>query len=354
MSGYLLDDYKATSYDSIDCGAQRSPSFIIVLCRTLVDLFLCVAYIAASVGMVISNKYTVHPDRFPFPVVLTTMHMTAALLLGCALYMVAPRLFPSAPALMYGSEVDSRPKYRWYVVCAFLPVGLCGTLSIVCGTAAYMFAPISFLQILKAGNIVSVYLLMLLFGLESLQLKHAIVLVFVFSCVSFATYPGVFAQRLGLALQIASGFCQSLQVVLTNRLMSLANGPRVDPMTMVLFTAPVMLICLVPLNIVFFDANILQKARAVQPLLLANLCLALTLQIISTLTVRRVAASGHALASMLKDVSIMAIAACVIQETISNEQLYGFVGSIVGISLYSAMKLFPRVVRGGAAQKLPA
>lgn len=354
MAGYLLDDYKGTSYDSIDYGAPRQPSLLLSLCRNLVDLILCVAYVAASVGMVISNKYIMHPDRFPFPVVLTTMHMTASLLLGCLLYMVAPRLFPSAPAMLYGSDIDSRPRYRWYIVSAFAPIGLCGTLSIVCGTAAYMFAPISFLQIVKAGNIVCVYLLMLLFGLESFRVNHALVLVLVASCVSFATYRGVFSQRLGLALQIASGACQSLQVVLTNRLMSLANGPRVDPMTMVLFTAPVMLFCLVPLNMVFFESTVLQRMRAMQPLLLANVTLALTLQIISTLTVRRVAASGHALASMLKDVSIMTIAACVIQETISTEQLYGFVGSVIGVSLYSTMKLLPRGERGDANQKLPA
>lgn len=331
------------SYGSNPTKSPTTPSTAQMFHKVLKCVSLAALYIMASSGMIIYNKYLLHDDRFPYPVALTTMHMAAALLLGSALYRVEPGFFPSASALFDSStDLESQRRGMANVFLTFAPIGLCGAVAIVCGNAAYQFASVSFLQMIKEGNIVCIYAMMLLFGLDTFKLTHALILIFVAASASYATSGAIFFTWHGLLLQLLSGLGQSMQVVLTNRLMSRSNGLKIDAMTMVLCTAPVMLLALLPLNVFYWHSEIPARLITHSRALLANVALALALQIISTMTVREISATGHALASLLKDIAIVCGAAMILHEVISNTQFLGFTLSVIGIFVYSSLKICPQ------------
>eukprot|EP00971_Amphidinium_carterae_P195111 3871830-Amphidinium_carterae.1 len=109
--------------------------------------------------------------------------------------------------------------------------------------------------------------------------------------------------------------------------MSRQSGPRLDPMTTVLCTAPMMLLYLVPASLLVSDSSVLVQAREWWPFLLANMGLAFLLQIASNVTIRGLSATGHALASVMKDVCIVASAGLIMHENLSLMQIVGFIST---------------------------
>jgi len=329
-------------------------------------------YIGASASMILFNKYLMRADRFPFPTCLTTMHMLGSLALSCTLLVLAPGLFPSA-SVMFSSKKDetlpyrsgdeglalaagSRDGLRLYQVAAvllpFAPIACCGMVSLVASNWAYRYASVAFLQMIKESHIVFVYSLMVLFGLESLSTKNVVILGFVALSSTMAVFGDVAMSLTGLGLQILAGFSGSMQIVLTNRMMAVGNA-KVDPMTMVLCVAPVMLVGLVPANFMFWDPRVPERIAEWHPYLMCSIVMAFGLQVITAAVIRTLSGTGHALCSVLKDLAIVFAASRAMGETLSAMQLCGFLGSLFGIGAYSSLKLLAAQSSGAAAVQPP-
>jgi len=308
---------------------------------------LGIVYIGLSASMILFNKALMHEHRFPFPVFLTTLHMVGALGMSLLMRQLAPALFPSAarvfnepPELDDTENVDT-PRRIMAALRPFCAIAFCGSMSLVTSNWAYRVAPVSFLQMVKESHIIIVYTLMVLFGLDTLRFKSTMTLVFVAICSMVAVSAQVSLSIPGLVLQTVCGVFGSLQLVLTNMMMSRSGRGKIDPMTMVLCTAPVMLAFLVPANYLFWDPRIIERLHLLWQYILCNMALAFTLQVTIAVTVRSLSATGFSLASILKDLGIVFAASCVLGEHLTSLQISGFLGSIFGIGLYSAMKLFP-------------
>mmetsp|Transcript_64834 Transcript_64834/g.154787 ORF Transcript_64834/g.154787 Transcript_64834/m.154787 type:complete len:371 (+) Transcript_64834:90-1202(+) len=300
-------------------------------------------YIAVSAGMIIFNKYLMRADRFPYATILTTLHMSNSLLMSTCLFWICPALFPTAHHVFGEPQNRKRPAELAQALSPFSLIAGCGALSLVAGNCAYKFSSVAFLQMVKESHIIFVYTMMVIVGLDSLKLRNVCVLAFIAVSAAVAVYGDVIFSVMGLSLQMFAGVCGSAQVVLTNLLMSRSTGPRLDPMTMVLCTAPMMLLFLVPASVYFWDAQIIVQVRTWWPLICANMALAFLLQITTAVTIRGISATGHALASVLKDMAIVGAAGLILREPLSLMQVGGFVSTIFGISLYSALKLFPNM-----------
>jgi len=308
---------------------------------------LALVYIGLSASMILFNKALMHEHRFPFPVFLTTLHMVGALGMSLFMYQFAPALFPSAPQVFSEPpELDDTENIglHYRIMAALKPfcsIAGCGAMSLVTSNWAYRVAPVSFLQMVKESHIIIVYALMVLFGLDRLRFKNTMTLVFVAICSMVAVSAQVSLSISGLVLQTICGIFGSLQLVLTNLMMSRSGKGKIDPMTMVLCTAPVMLAFLLPANIIFWDPRIMEQLHLLWRYIACNMALAFTLQVTIAVTVRSLSATGFSLASILKDLGIVFAASCVLGENLSTLQICGFLGSIFGIGLYSLMKLFP-------------
>lgn len=289
--------------------------------------------------MILFNKFLMHPDRFPYATCLTTMHMANALLLASLLRRFAPSLFPTYHTVWDNTKKDIRSVLA--TLMPFSVIAVCGATSLVAGNTAYTYSSVAFLQMVKESHIVFVYSLMVLYGLETLQLRTVGVLAFIAISAVFAVYGEVHFSMYGLCLQLFSGAAGSAQIVLSNRLMSKSGGMKLDPLTMVLCVSPAMLVALLPANIQFWHPMIPERAYMMWPYLVANMLLAFLLQVVTAMTIRGISATGHALSSVLKDLAIVTSAALILHENLSNIQIVGFAGTITGIAIYSLMKLFP-------------
>lgn len=301
--------------------------------------------------MILFNKFLMHADVFPFPVALATLHSCCSLIFASCLQRLCPSLFP-AYARMFGknSELDNpvdleSQGFIYYrtikSLLPFAPIAVCGAMCLVSGNSAYRYASVSFLQMVKESHIMFVYILMLLVGLERFKPRMAIVITFVAISAMVAVYGEVYFSWQGLALQLVSGLSGSCQIVLNNMLMSRSRMGKIDPLTLVFCTAPVMMLALLPANALFWDPSIILRLRQWLPYLACNAMLAFALQISAATLIWVTSGTGYALACVAKDLAIVAAAQTILRESFTLIQVFGFAGSISGMALYSAMKVFP-------------
>lgn len=314
--------------------------------RAAYAIMLGLSYISISGAMILFNKCLMREDRFPFPICLTTMHMSGSLTFSLVLYAMFPSFFPSAPSVFCREQrVEVRPTglspITLTALLPFAPIAACGAVTLVTGNWAYRVATVSFLQMVKESHILIVYILMVAIGLDKLRVRNALVLMFVACCAAMAVSAQTALSLPGLCLQMVCGLFGSMQIVLTNQLMTKSGKGRIDPMTMVLCVAPMMLLVLAPANLIFWDSRTQQRIAMFWPIVACNIALAFTLQVMTAVTIRGLSALGFSLASVLKDLGIVFAASLILHESLTGLQILGFAGSIFGIGLYSTMKLFP-------------
>lgn len=319
--------------------------------RAVHGISIAMLFIAVSASMILFNKALMNKDLFPFPVFLVTLHMTGSLTMCVLLRSIAPSFFPSAssvfsPQQLPGTATEKDMSWYPFTVLAglkpFAAIAFCGALCLVTGNMAYKVATVSFLQMIKESHIVIVYILSLAFGLEQLKFRNAVVLLCVAVCACMAVSAQASLSMTGLVLQMISGFCASMQMVLTNVMLSRTGRGKIDPMTMVLCVAPMMLVFLVPANFLVWDARILERLSEHRFYILGNVLLAFFVQVASAVTIRSISATGMALASVMKDLGIVLAASRILGDHLSGPQVVGFIGSVSFIGLYSAMKLLPQ------------
>lgn len=320
-------------------------------------------HIVCSAALILYNKYLMRPDKFPFAIPLSTLHMATAFALSGLLWRLVPTLFPSAGTLLGSNASVLNPVKAPHAqaFAGFLPIGACFAASIVTANAAYQFASVCFLQMVKESVVLWVYLLNVSMGGEVLKRRNLLVLCFVTCCAALAVSGEAHFLWPGLLLQVFSSFTQATQAVITGRVMSAGpKGLRVDPLTMVLGSSPVALVLLLPANYCVWNPAILKQLAALWPLVLGNALAAFALQVVNAVTIRELSATGLALAAVLKDLVIIGTAAAVLHENLARLQVVGFSGAVVGISLYSTMKLRPDwfepppLAVGSAAQETSA
>jgi len=342
---------KIPQAEDIKKALPSSPRTLEAVAGAVHGALLGLLYIMVSAGMLLSIKFLMAPDRFPFAICLISFHLATSFGLAVTLLKLAPELFPSVANVFRGYEISdavSEAKGTDRLAAArgmmqFVPIAFFGALSIVLGNSAFLHAKVSFLQMVQEGHVVIVYALMIVFGLETPRWQTCVVLVCVavFAAVAVNGMSPISFTLVGLSLQLLAGLVQSMQVVLVNRMMSSPRGPKVDPLTMVLCTAPIMLCAILPLNYVFWDPRIPSRILEWWPYLVGNMILAFVLQVVSALTIKGITATGHALASVLKDLGVVCAAAAIMGQQLSFMQLLGFGGSVGGIAMYAAMKVCP-------------
>lgn len=298
--------------------------------RMLVGL----CFVTISASMIFFNKYLMVEQHFPFATFLVTIQMIIMFSAMLCLRYAVPSLFPAAEALLRSPE--KIPSSVWG---AFFLVGMCATGSIVLSNTAYRFAAVSFLQMIKESTLVTIYALSVLFGLQPLEWRPAVVILFVACFAVCAVGKAATFSVVGLALQGGGSTLGALQLVLSQRVMTSIDGVKIDPMTMVLCLAPMMLITLLPANFFMWDPRIPERLIVWWPLVLANIGLAILLQVASTFAIRELSATGHSLASITKDLGIVVLAGLMLHEAVRPIQMVGFAGVLSGTFLFTAMRV---------------
>jgi len=311
-------------------------------------VLLSACYLTVSTGMVLYNKHLMEKDHFPFASVIILGHMVITLILASVLWLFLPNLFPMATAMLHGRarvglDVKDKGLSRdvTRTLLRFFPIAASGALCLVFTNSAYKYNGVSELQMVKETGIVMVYVMSVIAGLEVPNLRNFLVLMGVTVCAILAVCGPAHMLIYGLALQVVASIFQSMQIVLTNVMMVQDSGPKADPLTMVLCTAPGTIFMLLPVNYVLWDPIIISRMVLWWPQLLASGLAAFTLQVLATVTIRELSATGFTVVSVLKDLVLVGSASFLLGEYLTVTQLCGFVGAVMGVSVYSWIKLHP-------------
>lgn len=295
------------------------------------SLALSMLYIFISATLINFNKYLMHPSRFPYSTVLTTMHLTVSFASGLVLYTLKPSLYPSMSLVK-----DQRAKLLKY----FTPLAVMFAVGVVCSNEAYLYSGVAFLQFMKQSNILMVFGLSCAVGSQVCdRMKLFGIFWIVFGC-TMAVTGEVHFVLLGFAVQLVSQLCECCKNVLQEWLLS-GQDFKLDPLTYNLILAPICLPVVCIGNVLAWNIHILPQMAQLWHLLLLNALVAFSLNVMIATLIKHTSAMGYIIAGVAKDIIIVCSSSFVLHEHLSHQQILGFTFATSGIFFWSVMKAAP-------------
>jgi hypothetical protein len=293
------------------------------------SVFLCAIYIGISAGLINFNKYLMHQERFPFAMVLTTGHMIVTWISSITLYIIAPSLFPTM-----GKALENKLRITKY----FMPLSLLFAVGVVLSNQAYIYCSVAFLQFMKQGNVVIVFLLSCAMGSQTCnRLKSTIVLWIVIGCCMAVTGELHFVF-IGFAIQLVSQSAECGKNIAQEWVLS-GSDLKLDPLTYNTFMAPACLLVLSVGNYFTFNPEVPAKLAIWWPYLLPNALMAFALNVTISMLIKTTSAMGFALAGVVKDMVIVTASCVIFGDHLAMEQIIGFSVSTCGIFMWSYCKI---------------
>jgi len=304
--------------------------------------------IACSVSLINFNKYLIGSETFPFPMHLVLMHTLTGSIFATTLYQFVPSLFPSLSDPLTGMCVN-----RELIMGKALPIAVVFAGNLVLSNMAYEYATVAFLQFMKEGNVILVYGLSLIVGLEFFKWRAFAVLTFLMLATMVCIHGEMHFSMAGFVIQGTSQIFEVIRIVLQTMLLS-AAGLKLDALTYVLVVLP---LCFGVLVISLLLISGLEMAGvqhigvirspqwadivAAAPLLFLNALAAFSLNVSIALFIKRTSAVAMVLAGIVKDCTVVLISLVLFSESISRNQALGFSMQLVGVFMWSLMKQFP-------------
>lgn len=316
----------------------------IIASAVLVGL-LAVTYMGVSTGLIAFNKFLMSEERFPYALFLGLVHMSCSFGLNLVLLRCHPALYPSLTHPLKKVHLDAG-----FVVRLLLPIVGCFSAQLVLNNVAFMHSSVSFLQMMKESNVVLVYLFSLALALESFSCRRALVLLLIIGA-TFLTIRGEFRlSRIGLTVQGVSIVCESMKLTLQSYTLS-STGKKLDALTYVMVIAPLVFLLLAittaALGLLWPSCPEAlrippwQKIVEYKVLLIANGFVAFAMNVSHALFIKNSSAITFILVGIiLKDVMIVLWGALFLGEPLSRLQGLGFALQLVGIVVWSLLKIF--------------
>jgi len=306
--------------------------------------------ILLSVSLISFNQDLMRPGRFPYAVLLALMHMGFCSVMAGLLRSAAPSLFPALNSPEERKEITSAFLWR-----GALPIGVASVTNLVCTNLAFRHLSVAFLQMLKEGNIVLVYIFALCLGLERFDWGHIKVILFALVAAALAVHGELHFSASGFGIQMLAQVCESWRIVLMGALLS---GRRLDALSCVLIVSPVCFALLASLSLLILalPAGVVGPSLAMPalaeihkfaPLLLANCSMAFALNISIALTIKYTSAVSYLFMGVLKDVIAVGVSVLVLRQSISRLQSIAFCMQVCAVVAWSALKFHPSPLQEG-------
>jgi len=251
------------------------------------------------------------------------------LIFSLCLYGVAPQLYPTM----------EKAKSEWMKVLMYIgPLGMLFAIALFASNKVYEWCTVAFLQFCKEGNIVIVFVLGCCLGLQAFSWTKVSILTVVFVGCSICAQGEINFVWIGFLLQIFSQICDCTKNLIGEILMSGA-GMKLDVLTFVLIQGPCSLLPLVGVGIYTWEPAVARDLERMWPYLLANGLIAFLLNLLIALTLKRLSALAFVIIGLLKDSVIVFASAAFFGDPISHQQKIGFFVTMIGIAMWSQMKL---------------
>jgi len=282
-----------------------------------------------SAGLIRFNKWMMKPDHFPHSLALSAIHMLVSTVLCVFFYTLAPSMFPA----MEETKGNRLGLMKW-----FLPIGGCFAVMLFGSNQAYMYSSVTFLQFMKEGNVMVVFLISCLFGLQQMNRMRMLVIVWVIAGSSLAISGDLRFSLPGFVFQGVSQLAECCRMIMGEFVLS---GKKLDPLTYTMFVAPTCLVVLVLANLVHWHPGTLHDLQVWWPLLLCNALLAFLLNVCVAAVIKECSAVGFVLVGVAKDIFIVLFSCFCFGETVTKQQVTAFTITLFGICFWSLMKTMP-------------
>jgi len=311
----------------------------------LVKAIACVLiYIALSASLINYNKWLMHHERFPFSIALTWCHMLSSSVCACLLYLIpytSSRLFGRVRVVL-----DQPTK----LLTRLIPLSIAFAGTVVLSNEAYRYCSVPFLQMCKELNVVMVYTVALVLGLEKFAAPQATILLVVLIGCTMAIHGEVKFIWFGFMVQMLSQFCEVTKITLQSILLS-KSGFGLDPMTTVLFMCPLCLLTVSTMLAFTYHEGIGAAFLDLWPHLALNCVNAFMLNVSVAVVIKVCNGIGFVLAGILKDILIVSSAAVFFSAHLTAFQVTGFAIATAGILVHSVMKSASENAARAASEK---
>mmetsp|Transcript_11067 Transcript_11067/g.24376 ORF Transcript_11067/g.24376 Transcript_11067/m.24376 type:complete len:428 (+) Transcript_11067:23-1306(+) len=336
---------------------DRLPEGLAKHSSTLVVLALATMYIANSSALISYNKYLIHNDRFPFAVSLGFLHAVFCSVLAYILYCIRPALFPSLSEPSQRVSLNSSLLFR-----GAMPVALLFSVQLAFSNSAFLHCSVAFLQMMKEANLAIVYTMSLVACLESFKPRNASILVGVVLATMMTIHGEVHFSFIGFSMQGFSQLFECTKIVLQAMMLTGPSGKSLDPATYVLLVMP---LCALFLGLALCSSAwwasqghsmvpTLEVVYKWWPHLLLNSFLAFSLNVVVATFMKYSSAIAFVLAGIVKDAVIVLSGFVFLKEALTAVQLMGFTIQLACITLYTFLKLHPKLFEDGLLVGLAA
>lgn len=287
-------------------------------------------YIVVSAVLVRFNKHIMHQQVFPHAVALSAMHMSMTCFLCYVFYFIKPSLYP-AMASIQGQRMTMF-KY-------FIPLGFLFAISVSTSNAAYFYCSVTFLQFIKQANVVLVFGLGVLGGMQQCSRSKMFVLAWILLGVCMAVQGEVNFIILGLMIQLSSQVCECCKIVFGEWLMT--SSLKLDPLTYTMFLAPISTSILLVVTACTWKPEIFVHFLQFWHLILPNACLAFVLNVSIAVLIKECGAVTLILSGLIRDMGLVLISIFFFGESATPQQFVGFAVCLAGVGFWSVMRIDP-------------
>jgi len=289
-----------------------------------------ILYIVLSATLIHFNKQLVNDTHFPHPMALSVLHMASTSAASIVLYLVAPQLFTSMSTIK-GLEPN--------LMKIFLPQGFFFAVSLYCANTAYFYCSAAFLQFTKESSLIFVYLMSCMTGMSQFSCDRLVIIMWILLGVSLAVAGEVEFVLSGFIFQIGSQLAECSKNVLGEWLM--LGKYKLDPLTYILFMAPICCCFLLAGNIVLWNTFILLDVMRWWHLLLPNSCVAILLNFSIAALIKESNAMALILSGLVKDMLIVLVSAKFFHEKVAFCQYVGLAVCLSGVFFWSYCRAHP-------------
>jgi len=301
----------------------------------LVFITACL-WITTSATLIACNKYLMTENRFPQPTALVTMHMGSGFLFTVLLRLIKPSLYPTWDVLVN----DTRG-----VLTRMFPIAVCCAVSFVLSNVAYIYVSVALLQILKELNIVMVYIVSLVMALTVWNWRVAAVIAAILVFCGMAVTGDLSFMWIGVIMQLTSQGFEVGKIVLMNFYLASGSGTsqfkKLDQLTLLMVITPFAFCMLAIVQAIRWDPIILEQAGNHWPVLIVNMLIAFSLNVIVVTFLKISNGVTFTLTGLAKDILIVSSSAFIFHDALSTLQVACFAVSLGLILFYSLMKLYP-------------
>mmetsp|Transcript_117011 Transcript_117011/g.372468 ORF Transcript_117011/g.372468 Transcript_117011/m.372468 type:complete len:299 (+) Transcript_117011:263-1159(+) len=272
-----------------------------------------------------------HPDRFPYSMFLTSVHMFTSGLLCLLLYFVRPSLFPG----LANCEGKRDTVLKWIA-----PIASLFALSLYASNQAYLYCNVTFLQFMKEANVIIAFLISCAAGLQEMSGVRLGILFWIIMGSARAVSGEVHFVLHGFLFQAVSQLAECMRVVMGEVVLK-GGGLKLDPLSYTLLIAPACLGYLLVGLAATWNPAIPQALAIWWPYILPNACLAFVMNLLVATIIKEISSIGFILTGVCKDIAIVMFSAVVAGEHVTGFQRVSFTMTLAGVSFWSYLKLRP-------------